>query len=259
MNDKIVRPILIGKRPTYRNGQLLEEHDFRDEQAYHLDARQRHNRHMHGWGVVHGLNIRKIDDRKVEVTPGFAVDQEGRELFLEINEHLDFTDFDGEKAEIYLYYEEVNEPGSEEDKNRVLCQACLAAVTSSEEIASDKLLLGLVLLVGGKVDRIDHSSTDYSHKHRRFADWIIPQDLSPQLRIGWMTLPFHPTNLDQELGEDEHIPPSMRGTKPVEFDVGFTEARSSENGAGGIWHFRCHQAQAQSNVSVLPEQSTKER
>ncbi len=234
MTDKILLPISLGKRPTYRQGQLLKEGDFLDEQNYHAEARQQHNRHVHGWGIVHGLMIRQIDEKIVEVGPGHAIDQNGRELVLEKNEHLNLSDFTSDRAEVYLYYEEGVEG---EFQNRVECNAVLAVTSISDELPAEKVLLGLVRLVGGEVGEIDISLADYQRKHRMFSNWITPQDLNRELRVGWLTLPFHPTNLDEALGNGEHIPEGMRGTQPNEFEVGFTEARAPEGGAGGNMAF----------------------
>ena len=40
---------VIEQRPNYYRGQLLLEGDFLAEQTYHVEARQHHNRHLHGW------------------------------------------------------------------------------------------------------------------------------------------------------------------------------------------------------------------
>ena len=73
------------KRVRYFSGQLLTERDFETEQQYHLQARYRHNKMLHGPGIVTGLEIEvsSADSTpSVIVRPGYALDPEGRELIL---------------------------------------------------------------------------------------------------------------------------------------------------------------------------------
>ena len=51
------------KRPHYFNSQFLIVRDFQDEQSYHDELLRRHNRLMHSWGVIGGLDVKKSDYR----------------------------------------------------------------------------------------------------------------------------------------------------------------------------------------------------
>ena len=56
---------------------------FTAEQAYHEAVARLHNRRMHTWGVVYGLEVTaSADKRSVEVGPGLAIDKEGQEIYL---------------------------------------------------------------------------------------------------------------------------------------------------------------------------------
>ncbi|NEN88191.1 MAG: hypothetical protein F6K48_04355 [Okeania sp. SIO3H1] len=68
------------KRLNYFTSQFLVEKDFRDEQAYHRRMRHLHNRSLHTWGVVTGLEINKSGDKQVSVNNGMAIDSEGKEI-----------------------------------------------------------------------------------------------------------------------------------------------------------------------------------
>ncbi len=68
------------KRLNYFTSQFLVEKDFRDEQAYHRRMRHLHNRSLHTWGVVTGLEINKSGDKQVSVNTGMAIDSEGKEI-----------------------------------------------------------------------------------------------------------------------------------------------------------------------------------
>jgi len=68
------------KRLNYFDGQLLSADDFRAEQQYALETRRRHNRLLHGWGIVTGLGVAVSDRNTVTVEPGLALDPLGREV-----------------------------------------------------------------------------------------------------------------------------------------------------------------------------------
>src|SRR6266852_1021020 len=85
--------IAIGQRPNYYRGQLLLEGDFLAEQSYHVDARRRHNRNLHGWGVVRGLTVSRDSDTSLTINPGIAIDASGYEIFLERAQHVSLAEF----------------------------------------------------------------------------------------------------------------------------------------------------------------------
>ncbi len=70
------------KRLNYFNTQFLQEADFQDEQAYHMSLRRFHNRAIHGWGIIEGLDISRTGDKEVTIAPGVAIDKLGREIVL---------------------------------------------------------------------------------------------------------------------------------------------------------------------------------
>ncbi len=69
------------KRLNYFTNEFLEEADFRDEQTYHRSMRYLHNSSLHTPGVVNGLQV-TLSAAQVAVTPGMAVDPQGREIVL---------------------------------------------------------------------------------------------------------------------------------------------------------------------------------
>ena len=70
------------KRLNYFNTQFLQEADFQDEQAYHISLRRFHNRAIHVWGIIEGLDISPTGDKEISVAPGVAIDKLGREIVL---------------------------------------------------------------------------------------------------------------------------------------------------------------------------------
>lgn len=74
------------KRVHYFHGKVLSAEDFTAEQEYLLDKFRRHNRYLHGVGVVNGLEVSISGDAsagwKVIVSPGYALDPWGREIVI---------------------------------------------------------------------------------------------------------------------------------------------------------------------------------
>lgn len=85
-------------RPAYTTGKYLLADDLEVEQQYRKQRLRRHNRFLHDWGVVCGLQVVPAQDPKrpwaVLVCPGYAIDCCGNEIVvservvLDIREHL---------------------------------------------------------------------------------------------------------------------------------------------------------------------------
>jgi hypothetical protein len=70
--------------PNYHFGMLLGVADFRAEQGFHLGQHRRHQRSLHGVGVVAGYGVSfKSAEMEVRVAPGQAVDRLGRDVVLD--------------------------------------------------------------------------------------------------------------------------------------------------------------------------------
>ena len=70
------------ERVRYFFGKLLSVDDFKDEQSYFLNRLRRHNRFLHGWGVVSGLGVSLSKGNEVVVLAGLATDCAGNEIAL---------------------------------------------------------------------------------------------------------------------------------------------------------------------------------
>jgi hypothetical protein len=82
-------PCDAGLRNQYFEGKRLTADSFRVEQGYALERRRLLNRAIHGWGVVYGYAIQgaaahggqaKIPPGRLQIGPGLALDECGREL-----------------------------------------------------------------------------------------------------------------------------------------------------------------------------------
>lgn len=74
------------ERVRYFPRQLLTADDMRVEQEYFREKARRHNRYLHGWGVVCGCAVEPVKDAKnwtVQVCPGYAVGPQGDEILID--------------------------------------------------------------------------------------------------------------------------------------------------------------------------------
>ncbi|GAC1453004.1 MAG: hypothetical protein PVSMB1_01080 [Gemmatimonadaceae bacterium] len=72
-------------RPRFFAGRLLDAATLEAEQDYQRERLRRHNRALHGFGIVSGLDVdidTSGDEPRVAVAPGYAIDGYGDEIML---------------------------------------------------------------------------------------------------------------------------------------------------------------------------------
>lgn len=84
------------ERPRYFPRQLITPVELTLEQQYFRDKLRRHNRYLHGWGVVCGAMVCPIlrnacdaEPWKVTVTPGYLLGPHGDEIVIENERQVD--------------------------------------------------------------------------------------------------------------------------------------------------------------------------
>jgi hypothetical protein len=85
MSASTCKPGLFGlERVRYFPRQLITADDMTAEQEYFRQRDRRHNRFLHGWGVVCGLAVEATNDKdhpwRVRVCPGYAIGPQGDEI-----------------------------------------------------------------------------------------------------------------------------------------------------------------------------------
>lgn len=111
--SKLVRLV----RPNYFDGKLMTAADFRAEQNYQRDARWLHNRMLHGYGIVAGLEVGMDESAngatQITVAPGYALDGWGREIVLP----EPFSVFlPGDRHDLIIYIKYVEEDDADDTK-----------------------------------------------------------------------------------------------------------------------------------------------
>lgn len=138
------------ERMNYFQFQQIGAEDFRVEQAYHREARARHDLGPHSWGIVQGCEIvetqREGDPPFVDVriTPGLAIDGFGRRIVLldpaAVSPAL-FAAFDSDRVlELWLHYDEY---AQRNDNDRVAL--CVGDSAYSRVVESWRLLVGTLI------------------------------------------------------------------------------------------------------------------
>lgn len=85
------------ERTRFYPRQIVTPDDLTQDQLYFKDKLRRHNRLLHGWGLVRGLVVERCarsdddgdDPCKVRVTSGYALDPYGNEIVVATRELLD--------------------------------------------------------------------------------------------------------------------------------------------------------------------------
>ena len=168
------------KRPNYFTSQFLVATDFQAEQVYHRNLRQHHHLALHSWGVLgEGWQITETANtqRVLTVSPGVAVDSQGRTLVLGTAKD-DVSVVGGNNATVYLSvrYSDVRldadryrGPGDIDEHIRITETPEFVFTTDRPEDDSNQILLAQIRLgADSTVANIDPSV-------RRYATaWIAP-------------------------------------------------------------------------------------
>ena len=77
------------KRVRYSLGMIVGDDELRQDQRYLTARDDRHQRALHGWGVVSGLELVVEDGGHLEVHPGAAVDGTGRWICIDVTQCAD--------------------------------------------------------------------------------------------------------------------------------------------------------------------------
>jgi len=98
------------ERVRYFAGKLLTAEDLEAEQEYHLARFRRHNRFLHGWGIVTGLRVAGDGKNSITVEPGFAIDCAGNELVLAEPLQLSLSGLSSKHFVVIRYCEQLAAP-----------------------------------------------------------------------------------------------------------------------------------------------------
>ena len=113
---------------NYHFGMLLGVDDFRAEQGFNVGRLRRHQRALHGYGVVWGYPVTYKEDRlELRVGAGYAIDPLGRDLELEATQCLSLAAWWEKHREDEVFDDLANPDNVTFDADVVLCYStCLS-------------------------------------------------------------------------------------------------------------------------------------
>jgi hypothetical protein len=125
MGNKQVE-IPFRKRNNYVYGMVLGVDDFRQEFSYFHDRMKLHNRMLHGYGTVAGLEVASEEEpaARILVNAGMAIDPEGNEIILPSAVQCPFPEEGDEAYLVLTWAERETDPvpisGAESDMDQVV-------------------------------------------------------------------------------------------------------------------------------------------
>lgn len=99
----------MSTRPRYFFGQVIGVDDLEQEQLYHREKARRHNRFLHGSGIVRGLDVHASTHgtKEVTISPGYALDSRGEEIVLPRSVAVDLSGYaSGTTVFVVVRYDE---------------------------------------------------------------------------------------------------------------------------------------------------------
>ena len=121
-------------RTAFHTGQLLTAEDFTREQDYLRDKQKRHNRALHGFGVVSGLKV-TIGCGRIVVEPGLAFDCDGNEIVIPARQELPPLSATNGSSAAYVnirYVEETSDAACIGDESEALLLRAVTIIESFE-------------------------------------------------------------------------------------------------------------------------------
>src|SRR5262245_26428702 len=110
MADKYEIPPYVTSRVRYYDGEYLKDDEFIDEQKYHIDRRQRHDRLLHVAGVCEGLVPSVGDSKTIKITAGTAIDDQGHTILLDTDQTITLKSETGQLNIVITFAEQEDRP-----------------------------------------------------------------------------------------------------------------------------------------------------
>jgi hypothetical protein len=215
------------KRLNYFTHQFLREQDFKDEQDYHIEMRRRHNRSLHGWGVVEGLEVRKKSDHEIVIDPGSAIDGSGREIVLSAPVVHDLSSFErGSNTYIAIGYGESWDEADHHSAGGVDGYKRVTETPELQEKRHEPPRDGALLTLARVLFHENGSIQEVENKIRTTLD-------NRSSAAGWMRLPFKPVRLEiVRIGEN--LVQAEKYDPGIEFIVDVASAYCEKSARGSM-------------------------
>ena len=205
------------ERLNYYNGQRLEASDFKTEQDYHIRTKRWLNKSLYSAGIARGLEVREVPGiPSVMVSPGLALDSEGREIIL----------LEEEQVEVYSY------AGTDES---TVVGNYLVIEYAEETIAYEK---------GGCVVRAEGTSANKST-----TNWGGPSRIQAQVKFSWVPFVPHPGSNQIVLARVELTAPNCDSVHQIDVSA------RRYIGAASAAMVRQYALEGEREVAYIPKES----
>jgi len=158
----------VSERPRYFPGQAISADDLEQEQLYHREKARRHNRFLHGWGIVRGLEVKASPQgrREVTISPGYALDRRGEEIVVSRSVVVDLSGHAaGTTVYVAVRYEERPErpvPAPEGQEYSRVCETFAIEVLATLPSRAPHVVLAEIELGrGGRIKAIGTARRRY--------------------------------------------------------------------------------------------------
>lgn len=100
------------ERINFFKGFFTRAEDWNKAETYHIEKRRLHNQRLHTPGIVYGFEVEAImDGTAINVAAGYAIDGQGRDLYLEEGRDIPFDYLEYEPgSRVYLVVRYKEEP-----------------------------------------------------------------------------------------------------------------------------------------------------
>lgn len=164
MADKYDLPPYVMSRVRYYDGEYLKDDEFIDEQKYHIDRRQRHDRLLHVAGVCEGLVPALVDGKTIKVGPGTAIDDQGRTILVESDQTIAVKPESNGALFIQIMFGEKEERPADGNSavasNTRFSQAPALKLTAAPEARA--VVLGQASILNGTLSQVTMNGRVYS-------------------------------------------------------------------------------------------------
>jgi hypothetical protein len=194
-SDPLETP-LYPDRVNYANGVLLDEKDFRAEQAYFRGRLGRVLSYLHGFGTVAGLNVVVLESAPhiIRVEPGLAVDRLGRLIELHVPYCI--------RAQKWFDFQDQSKLAESYDKSQV--DGGLQAVVADLFIKFNSCKRGMTPSFG--IDNVDATDAFTAERLRDGSSLELvirtePEEFKPRQQAPYEMLSAGPLSLAEALAE----------------------------------------------------------
>lgn len=215
------------KRVHYFDHQFLKVHDFQAEQDYHISMRHRHNRLLHGRGVVEGLEVRQKSQREITIEPGMAIDGSGKEIVVEGAITCQMVSVE-RNAHVYIV---IRHKDRRDDADRYSSGGIEdhTRLTESFEIEERQ-----DLSKDGTVVTLARVHLDQNGNILRIESNVRELVSSRGSAVGWVRMAFKPARLELlRLGSELQKPTAKEWDPSIEFIIDVGSAYCDKEGARG--------------------------